>query len=139
MSVSSHETVNIKASADEAFQDGGAGKIIPVSARDVWITRTGLTFSLQNGELVYKFMGVEGPIAPDLQQVLQEIIGLLEKMPPLTDQWGRGSSDSNYETDTDSDEQVAPGAVRRRDGNTGVSPTVSTEMRRCSLGLTDSL
>ena len=70
---------------------------------------------------------------------LAEAARIFEGMPGLTSEWSRGSLGFNDETDTDDDEQVAPGAVRRRDGNTGVSPTVSTEMRRCSLGLTDSL
>ena len=64
---------------------------------------------------------------------------VLKGIPALTNEWSGGSLGFNDETDTDSDDQVAPDAVRRRDGNTGVRPTVSTEIQRCSLGLTDSL
>ena len=89
---------------------------------------------------MYKFIGVEGrPIHPSLLPLLQETVDLLRTMPSLADEWGEGPLGFDDEMDTDSDDQVAPDAVRTRDGSTGVRMKVSAELQRCSLGLTDSL
>ena len=89
---------------------------------------------------MYKFIGVEGrPIHPSLLPLLQETVDLLRTMPSLADDWGEGPLSFDDETDTDSDDQVAPDAMRLRDGNTGVRVKVSAELQRYSLGLTDPL